>query len=190
GNPYHNGVHATDVTQAMNLFLQEPLIKGSLSPLELMSALIAAASHDLDHPGSTKSSSLGHRVTWRHSTTSQSAGPSWRTTTGALPSPACTKSDSQAPSPLRTTQSSATSSRALFWPQTSQAGGIPEEALQGDRRRDFQAPLDKDSRSFIVQIAMKCADISNPCRTWHISKLWSHRASEEFFRQGDKERGA
>ena len=43
-------------------------------------------------------------------------------------------------------------------------------------------------RHFILQIAIKCADISNPCRDWNVSKLWSLRACEEFFRQGDVER--
>lgn len=43
-------------------------------------------------------------------------------------------------------------------------------------------------RQFVLQIAMKCADIINPCRSWNISRLWSHRACEEFFRQGDRER--
>ena len=46
----------------------------------------------------------------------------------------------------------------------------------------------KKYRHFVLQIAVKCADISNPCRAWNISRLWSYRACEEFFRQGDRER--
>ena len=46
----------------------------------------------------------------------------------------------------------------------------------------------KKYRHFVLQIALKCADISNPCRSWNISRLWSYRACEEFFRQGDRER--
>ena len=37
-------------------------------------------------------------------------------------------------------------------------------------------------------MAIKCADISNPCRTWQISRIWSLKACQEFFRQGDYER--
>ena len=29
---------------------------------------------------------------------------------------------------------------------------------------------------------------SSPCRNWNISRLWSIRACEEFYRQGDRER--
>lgn len=45
-----------------------------------------------------------------------------------------------------------------------------------------------EDRHFILQIALKCADISNPCRPWDISKKWSYKVCEEFFRQGDYER--
>jgi hypothetical protein len=50
-NPYHNSIHATDVTQAMHCFLQEEKIRKHLSELEIMAALIGAVAHDLDHPG-------------------------------------------------------------------------------------------------------------------------------------------
>lgn len=43
-------------------------------------------------------------------------------------------------------------------------------------------------RQFVLQIALKCADISNPCRPWEISRKWSIKVCEEFFRQGDYER--
>lgn len=44
-------VHAADVTQAMHCFIQENKIRQHLTPLEMMCALLAAVSHDLDHPG-------------------------------------------------------------------------------------------------------------------------------------------
>lgn len=50
-NPYHNSVHAADVTQAMHCFIQESKISQYLTPLEAMCSLLAAVSHDLDHPG-------------------------------------------------------------------------------------------------------------------------------------------
>lgn len=50
-NPYHNAVHAADVTQAMHCFLQESMILDHLTPLEIFCALLAAVTHDLDHPG-------------------------------------------------------------------------------------------------------------------------------------------
>ncbi|GFR82468.1 cAMP-specific 3',5'-cyclic phosphodiesterase [Elysia marginata] len=39
-----------------------------------------------------------------------------------------------------------------------------------------------------AKIALKCADISNPCREWKVSQRWSRRVCNEFFLQGDTER--
>uniref|UniRef100_A0A8D1DN46 PDEase domain-containing protein n=1 Tax=Sus scrofa TaxID=9823 RepID=A0A8D1DN46_PIG len=46
---------------------------------------------------------------------------------------------------------------------------------------------DIHDRHFMLQIALKCADICNPCRIWEMSKQWSERVCEEFYRQGDLE---
>ncbi|VDL94575.1 unnamed protein product [Schistocephalus solidus] len=38
------------------------------------------------------------------------------------------------------------------------------------------------------EIAIKCADISNPCRSWEVCSLWASFITEEFFKQGDREK--
>jgi len=38
--------------------------------------------------------------------------------------------------------------------------------------------------SFFSQIAIKAADISNPARKLSISRYWSEKIMQEFFRQG------
>jgi len=50
-NPYHNAIHAADVTQAMHCYIMQEKIAKHLSPLETMITLISAITHDLDHPG-------------------------------------------------------------------------------------------------------------------------------------------
>lgn len=45
-----------------------------------------------------------------------------------------------------------------------------------------------EHRHFILQIALKCADISNPTRPWDISHKWSLKVCDEFFRQGEFEK--
>uniref|UniRef100_A0A8W8IQJ8 PDEase domain-containing protein n=1 Tax=Magallana gigas TaxID=29159 RepID=A0A8W8IQJ8_MAGGI len=55
-----------------------------------------------------------------------------------------------------------------------------------DKNLDYKN--DSQDRIFLLQIALKCADISNPCREWSLSKQWSDRVCDEFFRQGDCER--
>lgn len=48
--------------------------------------------------------------------------------------------------------------------------------------------MKEDNRHFTLQIALKCADLCNPCRPWLISQRWSHQVCQEFYRQGDYER--
>ena len=47
---------------------------------------------------------------------------------------------------------------------------------------------DPEHRLFILQIALKCADLGNPCRFWPLSKQWTQAICTEFYRQGDFER--
>ncbi|KAI9189584.1 3',5'-cyclic-nucleotide phosphodiesterase [Blastocladiella emersonii ATCC 22665] len=52
-NPYHNAIHAADMTQAMWVFLHDERLAGACSPLELFAVILACAMHDVDHPGVT-----------------------------------------------------------------------------------------------------------------------------------------
>lgn len=53
-NAYHNSTHAADVLQSTAYFLQRNRIKALLDPLDITACLIAAAVHDVDHPGMTR----------------------------------------------------------------------------------------------------------------------------------------
>ena len=39
----------------------------------------------------------------------------------------------------------------------------------------------------LMQMVMKVADVSHPCKAWDIHVKWSELISSEFFAQGDKE---
>lgn len=49
-NPYHNNIHAADVTQTVYFFLNSALLT-PLPPLYKLAAVFAAAIHDYAHPG-------------------------------------------------------------------------------------------------------------------------------------------
>lgn len=52
-NPFHNSMHAADVTQSTHVLLNTPALESVFTPLEIMAALFAATIHDVDHPGLT-----------------------------------------------------------------------------------------------------------------------------------------
>ena len=51
-NPYHNRVHAFDVTQTCNFFVKRCKFQSisELKPLEVGSMYLAASIHDFEHP--------------------------------------------------------------------------------------------------------------------------------------------
>lgn len=52
-NPYHNSTHASDVLHATAYFISSAKINDILDASDKVAALIAAAVHDLNHPGKT-----------------------------------------------------------------------------------------------------------------------------------------
>ncbi|XP_014482386.1 PREDICTED: uncharacterized protein LOC106748419 isoform X2 [Dinoponera quadriceps] len=184
-NPYHNSIHATDVTQAMHCFLQEKKIKTHLTSLEIMASLIAAVTHDLDHPGVNQPFlvATSNHLAALYQNTSVLENHHWRSAIGCLLESGVS---AQLSADVRPELQRHISSLILATDITRQ-----QEFLT--RFRDYLSnnTLEMkraEDRHFILQIALKCADISNPCRPWDISRKWSYKVCEEFFRQGDYER--
>ena len=51
--PYHNNMHAADVTQSSHVLLSVPALENVFTDLEVFAAIFACAVHDVDHPGLT-----------------------------------------------------------------------------------------------------------------------------------------
>ncbi|XP_059620255.1 uncharacterized protein LOC132264168 [Phlebotomus argentipes] len=183
-NPYHNAIHATDVTQAMHCFLQERKILEHLEPLEIMASLIGAVTHDLDHPGVNQPFLIAtsNHLAALYENTSVLENHHWRSAVGCLLESGVAEQIQH----IRPELERQISSLILATDITRQ-----QEFLTKFRNFLNTSTLDMrqpDHRHFILQIALKCADISNPCRPWDVSKKWSQKVCEEFFRQGDYER--
>ncbi|CAG7729291.1 unnamed protein product [Allacma fusca] len=52
-NPYHNDVHAADVTQTLHFFISSSGVANVFTDLEIFSLLFAALIHDFEHTGRT-----------------------------------------------------------------------------------------------------------------------------------------
>ncbi|KAG5677283.1 hypothetical protein PVAND_007053 [Polypedilum vanderplanki] len=183
-NPYHNSIHATDVTQAMHCFLQETKIYEHLTPLEIMSSLLGAVAHDLDHPGVNQPFLIAtsNHLAALYENTSVLENHHWRSAVGCLLESGVAEQIED----FRHEMEKQISSLILATDITRQQEFIGKfkDFLNNNTLNMRKA----DHRHFILQIALKCADISNPCRPWDISKKWSLKVCEEFYRQGDYER--
>ncbi|XP_063393934.1 uncharacterized protein LOC134679049 [Cydia fagiglandana] len=183
-NPYHNSVHAADVTQAMHCFLQQKQIRDYLEPLEVMASLLAAIAHDMDHPGVNQPfliATSNHLATL-YRNTSVLENHHWRSAVSCLNESGLLDQTCDI--------------QAALERQISSLILATDITRQQEYLSQFKGYLDtnsldmslKEHRHLVLQIALKCADISNPCRPWPISRKWSHKVCEEFFRQGDYER--
>ena len=183
-NPYHNSIHATDVTQAMHCFLQETKIYEFLTPLEIMSSLLGAVAHDLDHPGVNQPFLIAtsNHLAALYENTSVLENHHWRSAIGCLLESGVAEQIQD----YRADLEKQISSLILATDITRQQEFIGKfKDFLNNNSLNMQ---NADHRHFILQIALKCADISNPCRPWDISKKWSLKVCEEFYRQGDFER--
>ncbi|XP_060947734.1 cAMP-specific 3',5'-cyclic phosphodiesterase 7B-like [Limanda limanda] len=184
-NPYHNAVHAADVTQAMYCYLKEPRLAEQLSLQDVFLGLVAAAAHDVDHPGVNQPFLIKtrHHLASLYQNTSVLESHHWRSTVGMLRESGLL---SHLPADMSLDMEQQLGSLILATDISRQ-----NEFLSTFREHLDNQDLDlqlESHRHFMLQIALKCADICNPCRVWELSKQWSERVCEEFYRQGDLER--
>ncbi|XP_022243200.1 cAMP-specific 3',5'-cyclic phosphodiesterase 7B-like [Limulus polyphemus] len=162
-NPYHNAVHAADVTQALHCFLQEKTISKHLTSLETMASLIAAVCHDLDHPGFNQPFLIAtsNHLAVLYKNFSVLETHHWRMAVSCLRE-----------SRLLDHLEKEVCVKIECWMQSMIL------ATDISRQQEF---LEK------LKVALKCADLCNPCRPWSISKQWSYQVCEELYQQGDIE---
>ncbi|XP_061877281.1 high affinity cAMP-specific 3',5'-cyclic phosphodiesterase 7A isoform X3 [Entelurus aequoreus] len=184
-NPYHNAVHAADVTQAMYCYMHEPLLAKSLTSYDILLGLLAAATHDLDHPGVNQPFLIktDHYLASLYRNTSVLENHHWKSAVGLLRE---TGLFSHLPTEDRLNMERELGSLIL----------ATDISRQNDYLSRFRLHLDQGNlclsnashRHFVLQMALKCADICNPCRPWELSKQWSEKVTDEFFQQGDIEK--
>ncbi|CAL4062191.1 unnamed protein product [Meganyctiphanes norvegica] len=185
-NPYHNAVHAADVTQAMHCYLQEDKIMEHMTPLEILAAIVAAVCHDLDHPGVNQPFLIAtdNHLAALYRNLSVLENHHWRCAMSCLWESGLL--NAWEPDEVTKLQDMIRS-LILATDITRQHEFITRFKwyLEEEDRLDMQLA---ECRHFSLQIALKCADICNPCRPWDISRKWSQKICDEFYRQGDYER--
>ncbi|KAJ1480609.1 hypothetical protein T484DRAFT_1668822 [Baffinella frigidus] len=182
-NAYHNFYHVFDVTQTVSVIARRTGTLDRLNAWERFALLAAALCHDLEHPGVT-------------SVFLDRAGTS---VAGAFKDTVLEKHHVLRTFEVMVGQDigllKGLSSESYWDFRNAVAGCILATDIArhssyceqvGPLRRRFGAsrPVPKQLE---MELIIKCADISNVLKPFHIARRWALRVTDEFFEQGDVE---
>eukprot|EP00286_Rhodomonas_abbreviata_P022280 CAMPEP_0181295316 /NCGR_PEP_ID=MMETSP1101-20121128/4079_1 /TAXON_ID=46948 /ORGANISM="Rhodomonas abbreviata, Strain Caron Lab Isolate" /LENGTH=364 /DNA_ID=CAMNT_0023400053 /DNA_START=183 /DNA_END=1274 /DNA_ORIENTATION=+ len=184
---YHNPMHAADVMHATNYLLMGT-IANTISPEELLIALLSGPAHDLGHPGVNNVLLIkqNHPVAVKYSNASVLENHHASIAIELLSRPelnvlSCFPEAKQAE--LKTLMRDL----VLYTDMSKHMSML--ERLQERVDQDRPLTLEDDSdRKFLLQTLLHTADLSNPCKAWNVHIQWTHAILAEFFSQGDRPR--
>ncbi|KAH3763129.1 3'5'-cyclic nucleotide phosphodiesterase [Pelomyxa schiedti] len=180
--PFHSVWHAADVLQATYVLLEELSKKVVLSDLEKFAQLIAAAIHDVGHPGLNNSFQVQAETDLAFQYNDQSVLENFHAKTGlSLLNESGLTADMD-PSEQKALRSLIIS--LILATDMSQHWRVVSEFKTVSQH----GKITGDGKLLVMKMLMKIADISNVTRSGETMKTWAERMTEEFFLQGDEER--
>ncbi|XP_062313738.1 dual specificity calcium/calmodulin-dependent 3',5'-cyclic nucleotide phosphodiesterase 1A [Osmerus eperlanus] len=180
-NPYHNLVHAADVTQTAHYLMLHTGVMHWLTELEILAMVFAAAIHDFEHTGTTNNFHI-----------------QTRSEVAILYNDRSVLENHHVSAAYRLMQEDDTNILVNLskddWRELRAL--VVEMVMSTDMSCHFQQI--KTMRNLLQQphcvdkakalsLMLHAADISHPAKAWPLHYRWTHSLMEEFFRQGDKE---
>ncbi|XP_035490821.2 calcium/calmodulin-dependent 3',5'-cyclic nucleotide phosphodiesterase 1C isoform X3 [Scophthalmus maximus] len=181
-NPYHNLMHAADVTQTVHYLLLKTGMVHWLTELEIFAMIFAAAVHDYEHTGTTNNFHIQTRSDTAILYNDRSVLESHHVSAAYR----LLQDDDEMNILYNLSKDDWRELRAL----------VVEMVLATDMSCHFQQV--KAMKNFLQQpegidkpkalsLLLHTADISHPAKSWDVHHRWTTSLLEEFFRQGDKE---
>ncbi|XP_050181029.1 dual specificity calcium/calmodulin-dependent 3',5'-cyclic nucleotide phosphodiesterase 1C isoform X7 [Myiozetetes cayanensis] len=181
-NPYHNLMHAADVTQTVHYLLFKTGIVHWLTELEIFAMIFAAAIHDYEHTGTTNNFHIQTRSDSAILYNDRSVLENHHVSAAYR----LLQDDEEMNILSNLSKDDWREFRAL----------VIEMVLATDMSCHFQQikamknalqqpeGIDKPKA---LSLLLHTADISHPAKAWELHHRWTTSLLEEFFRQGDKE---
>uniref|UniRef100_A0A672YX57 Phosphodiesterase n=1 Tax=Sphaeramia orbicularis TaxID=375764 RepID=A0A672YX57_9TELE len=180
-NPYHNLIHAADVTQTAHFLMLHTGLMHWLSELEILAMVFAAAIHDFEHTGTTNNFHIHTRSEVAILYNDRSVLENHHVSAAYR-----LMAEEDMNILVNLNKDDWRELRAL----------VIEMVMSTDMSCHFQQiktmrnaltqthSLDKVK---VLSLMLHAADISHPAKAWPLHYRWTHSLMEEFFRQGDKE---
>lgn len=182
-NPYHNNLHAADVTQTIHHMLCQTGLMNWLTDLEIFATLLAALIHDFEHTGTTNNFHVmsGSETALLYNDRAVLENHHISAAFRLLKDDDCNILSHLSREEYREL-------RTL----------VIDMVLSTDMSFHFQqiknmrnlltANETSIDKSKILAMVLHCCDISHPAKRWNLHQRWTMLLLEEFFRQGDLER--
>ncbi|KAM8857073.1 dual specificity calcium/calmodulin-dependent 3',5'-cyclic nucleotide phosphodiesterase 1A-like isoform 3-T3 [Synchiropus picturatus] len=180
-NPYHNLIHAADVTQTAHFLMLHTGLMHWLSELEILAMVFAAAIHDFEHTGTTNSFHIHTRSDVAILYNDKSVLENHHVSAAYK-----LMAEEEMNILINLNKDDWRELRTL----------VIEMVMSTDMSCHFQqiktmrntlAQRDGMDKVRVLSLMLHAADISHPAKGWPLHYHWTHSLMEEFFRQGDKE---
>ncbi|XP_017759723.1 PREDICTED: high affinity cAMP-specific and IBMX-insensitive 3',5'-cyclic phosphodiesterase 8A-like isoform X2 [Eufriesea mexicana] len=202
-NSYHNSTHAADVLQATARFMQSERLKQILEPLDEVATLVAAAAHDVDHPGRSSQflcnsdnklailyndlsvlESHHAALTFKLSLSDDNVNIFKNLERETYKQFRQTVIDM-----ILATEMTKHFEHLAKFMNVCSARIVDNQQLDAySDTVDMSVVLQPENVVLVKRMMIKCADVSNPTRPLRCCIEWARRIAEEYFNQTDEEK--
>lgn len=188
--PYHNFLHAFDVTQMVFYFLTKGDLCKYLTELDIFSLLISTIGHDICHPGLNNNFQEMTQSPLALTYNDQSILENYHLSNifQIIYYSGCNlfKNLSQG---IVNEIRKVIISNILATDMKYHFEILTLFSNRSKKSKIFDR-LKSEDRLLLMKLSLKCADVGNPARPYRISKKWTEHVMNEFFLQGDLEKTA
>eukprot|EP00039_Didymoeca_costata_P012973 m.190192 g.190192 ORF g.190192 m.190192 type:complete len:648 (+) comp15638_c0_seq9:126-2069(+) len=198
--PYHNDLHGADVMHSVHYCLNAPVLRNSFSDIEIFATLIAAAVHDVDHPGHTNNflvktehdlAILYNDISVLENHHISTAFKIMREEDSNILA-SFSKDDRLTIRKIiiDTVLSTDMSKHTHF---LGEFKALTEKTYASQSHDNFDESVQNilgpsyENRVLVLCTIVHSADLGNCAKEWNTCKQWTYRLMEEFWAEGDKE---
>eukprot|EP00927_Polykrikos_kofoidii_P002179 TRINITY_DN10853_c0_g1_i2.p1 TRINITY_DN10853_c0_g1~~TRINITY_DN10853_c0_g1_i2.p1 ORF type:complete len:592 (-),score=78.58 TRINITY_DN10853_c0_g1_i2:27-1802(-) len=190
--PYHNNIHAADVTQTLQAIIFDLGVREYLDPFDVFAMLFAAIIHDMGHDGRNNAFHINKQDQLALTYNDRSVLENFHVASAfKLPSEI---PEANIGSTLEKEQRTLLrrgvidmvmgTDMAHHFARVGDFGKLAEEL----KRTPESWKNSEKNMDVLRSMVLHTADIANPAKPFQIAERWSMRALAEFFKQGDEEK--
>ncbi|XP_067300545.1 dual specificity calcium/calmodulin-dependent 3',5'-cyclic nucleotide phosphodiesterase 1A isoform X1 [Pseudorasbora parva] len=188
-NPYHNLIHAADVTQTAHYLMLHTGIMHWLTELEILAMVFAAAIHDFEHTGTTNNFHIQTRSEVAILYNDRSVLENHHVSAAYR-----LMQEDEMNILVNLSKDDWRELRTLVIEMVMSTDMSCHFQQIKTMRNTLQQPEGCDEcvsiridKAKVLSLMLHAADISHPAKGWKLHYRWTQALMEEFFRQGDKE---